>query len=50
MSKVTEGENREVRGAVNLLVLLNFQSVQAACGHVLGNTESAAGPEEEGQR
>lgn len=36
-------------GAVNLLVLLNLQSVQASCGRVLGNTESRVGPEEEGQ-
>ncbi len=35
-------------GAVNLLVLLNLQSVQASHARVLGNTESRVGPEEEG--
>lgn len=36
-------------GAVNLLALLNLQSVQASYGRVLGNTESIVGLEEEGR-
>lgn len=37
MSEVTGGR---CVGAVNLLALLNLQSVQASCGRVLGNTGS----------